>query len=111
MIYELRIYHINPGKRLNMNNRFENPELTLFAKHGIHVCDMWEDHTGVDKIYYICAFKDIETREAAWKSFGDDPEWKKVAAETEKDGKLVGKVEVYFLNRVPYIKPDWPDVL
>ena len=109
MLYELRIYHMNPGMLPNMKSRFENPELDLFAKHGIHVCDMWEDHNGAETIYYICAFKDMESREAAWKSFAADPEWQRVAAETEKGGKLVGKVEVYYMDRVPYINPDWPE--
>ena len=111
MIYELRIYHMNPGKLQNMHNRFEDPELDLFKKHGIHVCDMWGDQTGAEKIYYICAFRDIEHREAAWKSFGADPEWQKVSEETQRDGALVGKVESYFLERAPYITPDWPKKL
>lgn len=39
MLYELRIYHIHPGKMQAINDRFSNHTLRIFAKHGIKVID------------------------------------------------------------------------
>ena len=47
------------------------------------------------------------SREAAkksWQGFRDDPEWKAMAAETEKDGKFVNKVES-FIPRPDRLQP------
>ena len=45
------------------------------------------------------------SREAAkqnWEEFQNDPEWQKVKAESEADGKLVTKVESVFVNPTDY---------
>jgi NIPSNAP len=47
----------------------------------------------------------LSDREAArktWKEFSDDPEWKKVYAESHKNGALVNKVESVFLEPTDY---------
>ena len=40
----------------------------------------------------------------AWKAFGDDPDWKKVKAESEKDGKLVKEIKSKYLTPTDYSK-------
>ena len=37
-----------------------------------------------------------------WKAFMDDPEWKKVFAESQKDGSLTTKVESTMLAPTDY---------
>ena len=47
----------------------------------------------------------LSDREAArktWKEFSDDPGWKKVYAESHKNGALVNKVESVFLEPTDY---------
>src|SRR4029453_13402096 len=47
-------------------------------------------------------------REQSWKAFGGDPDWKKAQGESEKDGKLVAKVEQLFMQATdfsPKIEP------
>ncbi|WP_223192250.1 NIPSNAP family protein [Paenibacillus sedimenti] len=34
MLYELRIYHIHPGKMQEIQARFRDRTLQIFAKHG-----------------------------------------------------------------------------
>ncbi len=109
MVYTLRIYTMHPGKTPDIHKRFSEHTFGLFKKHGIHVCDFFEDNDGEDRIYYVCAFKDRADREEKWGAFLADPEWKAAKAESEKDGPIVAKVENYFLSRVPYVSSDWPD--
>jgi len=48
------------------------------------------------------AFPDREAATKTWKEFSDDPEWKRVFAESHKNGVLVGKVESVFLEPTDY---------
>lgn len=109
MLYELRIYHMHPGKLPNINKRFSEVTFKLFEKHGIHVCDFWEDADGADTIYYVVSFKDRAHRDAAFEAFGKDPAWTAAFAASHKDGPIVEKVDNYFMKRVTYCKPNWPE--
>lgn len=103
MLYELRIYHIHPGRMQAIHDRFSNHTLGLFAKHGMKVADFWEDIDAEhNRLYYVLEFADMQAREAAFKAFQSDPEWQKVKSDSEKDGPIVEKLESIFLKRVPY---------
>ena len=43
-----------------------------------------------------------EARDKSWKEFFDDKEWKKVKAESEKDGEIVAKLENVFLKTTDF---------
>ena len=108
MLYELRIYHTFPGRLPAIHKRFMDVTLDLFKKHGIKVCDFFENADGEETIYYICEFADRPQRDAAFAAFGADPEWKAAYARSHEDGgPIVERVESIFMNRVPYIKPEW----
>jgi len=107
MLYELRIYHINSGKMPDIHKRFSEVTLGLFKKHNIHVCDFYEDANDGEKLYYVCAYKDRESRDASFDAFVNDPEWKAVYATSRANGPIVDKVESHFMNRVPYVTPDF----
>jgi hypothetical protein len=107
MLYELRIYHMYPGRLPAIHKRFSEVTLDLFKKHDIKVCDFYEDADGAEKIYYICEFTDRAARDAAFASFGADPAWTAAFEASHADGLIVEKVESFFMNRVPYIKPEW----
>jgi L-rhamnose mutarotase len=106
MIFELRIYHIAKGKEKELHKRFKDETFALFEKHGIHVCDFWEDISG-EKLYYICDFENEQKREELWSGFKCDDEWIKVKSQSEINGSLVDKVESILLNRVDYVRSDW----
>ena len=107
MLYELRIYHMNPGKLPDINKRFSEVTFDLFKKHGIQVCDFWQDATGEEKIYYILAYKDKQDKEIRWSAFVSDPEWLAKKEASRKNGVIVGKIESYLMERVPYVTPTW----
>lgn len=102
MVYELRIYHVAPGKMDAINRRFADHTLKLFPDHGIKVSQFWVDATGEERLYYVCDFPSREAMAAAWKSFQNDQRWIDVKAKSEVDGKLVDRVESYTMDIAPY---------
>ncbi len=108
MLYELRVYHMHPGRLPAIHKRFREVTLGLFAEHGIHVCDFYEDADGAERIYYVCSFPDRAARDAAFASFEADPRWRAAFDASHADGgPIVAKVENFFMTRVPYVQPEW----
>jgi hypothetical protein len=108
-VYELRIYTPAPGKAEALNARFRNHTLKLFARHGMRNVAYWNELPRPDapegRVVYILAYPSREAREADWKAFGADPEWQKVVAESEANGKIVTKVESIFMTTADYSPP------
>ena len=55
-------------------------------------------------LVYLLAFPSKEAADKSWKEFRDDADWKKVKADSEKDGVLVKKVESVYLTATDYSK-------
>jgi hypothetical protein len=55
-----------------------------------------------NKLIYLLAFPSREARDKAFDAFRNDPDWKKAQADSEKDGKIVEKVESKFLDPTDY---------
>lgn len=101
--YELRIYTPAEGKADALHKRFREHTVELFKKHGMTNVGYFNALDPADeRLYYILSYPDRETRDASWKSFLDDPAWKTAHAESEKNGKLVRKIESQFLHPTPY---------
>ncbi len=96
--YELRVYHCHPGKLDNLIARFQNHTTKIFEKHGMTNIAYWTVEEKPDQLYYILSYPSLEDRDKAWKAFGSDPEWKEVQTNSEKDGKIVAKVESTYLS-------------
>ena len=94
-IYELRIYHTNPGLLKNLHTRFREHTNHLFVKHGMSLIGYWIPADEDNKLIYILAFPSVEAREKSWKAFGEDPEWQKVrdASHEEAGGPIVDKID------------------
>lgn len=105
-VYELRIYHPPGGKLANLNARFRDHTLRLFAKHGMRNVAFWNELPSKDapegRMIFILAYPSKEAREASWKAFVEDPEWKDVAAKSEANGKIVSRVENLFMTMTDY---------
>jgi uncharacterized protein (DUF1330 family) len=102
-VYELRTYYSPPGKLDNLNARFRDHTVKLFEKHGMTNVGYW---TPIDnkqnELIYVLSFPSVEAQKKAWKDFGADPEWKKVKAETEAQGKIVDKVDSITMAATDY---------
>ncbi len=101
VVYELRIYHVLPGKIENLVARFRDYTMRLFADHGIKSVAYWtalDEPVKSSTFFYILEHPSREAAAANWKAFQDDPEWKSVKAKSEENGKLVEKIDSTFLT-------------
>ncbi len=107
-VFELRTYHAAPGKIKALEARFRDHTMKLFEKHGITNIGYWTELTpkeGEEKLIYIIAFPSKEAADKSWKEFINDPDWKKVKDESEKDGPLLRKenpVDSVYMNPTDY---------
>jgi len=93
MIYEWRAYYIMPGRMPDIQKRFADHTMKLFAKHGIKVVGFWETVFGEsNELVYMCAFDDLAHRDRVWNAFQSDPEWQAVRKQSELNGPLVQRV-------------------
>ena len=103
-VYEMRVYYAAPGKLDALNARFRDHTCRLFEKHGMtnvgYFVPVGENKE--NKLVYFLSYPSQEAREKSWKAFRSDPAWKKAAAESEKDGKLVAKVETKVMAVTDY---------
>ncbi len=108
--FELRTYYAAPGKLDDLMARFRDHTMALFEKHGMSNIGYWLPLTNSeDKLVYLLAYPSKEARETAWKEFMADPAWQAVVKESERNGKLVRKVESVFLTPTdfsPEVKPE-----
>ncbi|GAB4049922.1 hypothetical protein GCM10028810_42320 [Spirosoma litoris] len=97
--YEVRIYYPTPGKYAEIVDRFRQYTTKIFEKHGMENIGYWTPtDTTKKELIYILAYPSREARDASWKAFGSDPEWKAVVAKTEANGKLVDHVDQIFMT-------------
>lgn len=99
-VYELRVYHVAPGKMPSLLVRFRDHTIKLFERHGIESVAYWSPLDEPEKentLIYILRHPSREAAEANWKSFRDDPNWQSVRDESEVNGKLVEKVDSTFM--------------
>jgi hypothetical protein len=104
-VFEMRTYYANPGKMEALHARFRDHTCKLFEKHGMTLIGFWsptDPKEAEKKMVYILAYPSKEAREKSWEAFQADPDWIKAKAESEKDGKLVDKVDILFLKGTDY---------
>jgi hypothetical protein len=101
--YELRTYYAAEGKLPELHKRFREHTVALFTRHGITNVGYWVPLDNKEnKLVYIVSFPSPEAQKQAWKEFGADPEWKTVHAESEKNGKLVTKIDSKSMNATAF---------
>ncbi|MEZ4902652.1 MAG: NIPSNAP family protein [Spirosomataceae bacterium] len=101
-LYELRTYYTNNGRMPALINRFANHTTRLFEKHGMTNVGYWVANADSNKLVYILSYPDLETRNASWKAFMADPDWQAAAKESEKDGKILSKVESVYMKMTDF---------
>ncbi len=104
-VFEMRTYYAAPGKMEALHARFRDHTCKLFKKHGITLVGFWspaDPKEAEKKMVYIVAFPSKEAAVKSWMAFGADPDWKAAKEASEKNGKLVEKVESVYLNPTDY---------
>ncbi|AWM39543.1 hypothetical protein GobsT_21180 [Gemmata obscuriglobus] len=102
-VYEMRVYYAPPGKLDALNARFKNHTLKMFEKHGLtNVGYFVPVDNKENKLVYFISAPSKAARDKALQAMGGDADWKKAVADSEKDGKLVSKIESRFLTVTEY---------
>jgi hypothetical protein len=102
-VYELRVYHANPGKLDALNERFAGVTEKLFKTHKIHVIGYWTPQDASQNLLIYVA--EHESKDAAtknWDAFNKDPEWVKAKAASETNGLLVDHIDSTYMNPTSY---------
>ncbi len=104
-VFELRTYHAAPGKMEALHARFRDHTCKLFEKHGMTIVGFWSPTDAAEartKLIYLLAFPSKADADKSWEAFRNDPDWKAAKDASEKDGKLVEKVDSVYLQATDY---------
>lgn len=104
-VFELRTYTTADGKLDALHARFRDHTMRLFEKHGMKNIGYWvpmDAPLSQNTLIYLLAHDSREAGKASFAAFGKDPEWQKVRAESEAQGRIVTKVESVFLTPTDY---------
>ena len=104
-VFEIRTYHTLPGRLDALHKRFREHTLKIFEKHGMTNVAYWtfEDSPAKDNtLIYVISHASRAQAAKNWDEFRNDPEWKQIAADSEKDGKIVEKVDSVFVDATDY---------
>jgi hypothetical protein len=104
-VFEKRTYTCFEGKLDALNARFRDHTIRIFKKHGMTSIGYWVPQDGPEHnttLVYIISHASREAAKANWDAFRADPEWQKVAKESEANGKIVAKVESVYMDPTDY---------
>ena len=104
-VFEIRTYHTFPGRLDALHKRFREHTMQVFVKHGMTNVAYWTPQDSPDKdntLIYVISHASREAAKKNWAEFSADPEWKQIAADSEKDGKIVEKVDSVFVDATDY---------
>lgn len=103
-LFEWRSYTASLDRMSELLARFRETAMPKFAEHGATSIGYWLNAVGGrnDELQYCLAFNDMTHREAAFASFGADPEWQRVRSESNANGNLVAHLSNRFLVATDY---------
>jgi hypothetical protein len=105
-VFELRTYTCLPGRLPNLITRFKDHTLKLFEKHHMENIVYFTsiEKESQSKLVYLLAHKSEEEAAKSWDAFRSDPVWIAARDASEKDGKIVEKVESVYLKPLSFSK-------
>ena len=104
-VFEIRTYHTLPGRLDALHKRFREHTMKIFEKHGMTNVAYWtfEDSPAKEStLIYVISHASREQAKKNWDEFRADPEWQKVAAESNVNGNIVTKVDSVFADATDY---------
>lgn len=100
-VYELRVYHVLPGRMDALKARFRDHTNKLLEKHGMKLIGFWQPTKPEDtdrQLIYLVEHASEEAAKKSWGTFRQDPVWTAARDASEKDGKIVEKVVATFMK-------------
>jgi NIPSNAP len=104
-VFEIRTYYTLPGRLDALHKRFRDHTRRVFEKHGMTNVGYWvpqDSPAHENTLIYVISHASREQAKANWAAFIADPEWKKIAEESQKDGKIVEKIDSVFVDATDY---------
>jgi hypothetical protein len=104
-VFELRTYTAVEGKLPNLLALFRDDTLRILDKHGMTHIGYWVPQDSPESgntMIYIVSHDSREAAQASWSAFREDPEWKRVAEESQTDGRVVANVESMFIEATDF---------
>ncbi|HXE81537.1 MAG TPA: NIPSNAP family protein [Vicinamibacterales bacterium] len=104
-VFEIRTYTTHDGRLDALHARFRNHTMRLFEKHGMTNVAYWtpsDPALARNTLVYVLVHPSREAAKRSWEAFLNDPEWKKVKADSEADGPIVAKVDSVFGDATDY---------
>jgi hypothetical protein len=104
-VFEMRTYTAPEGKLPNLQARFRDHTMRIFNKHNIRSVGYWvpqDEPAKSNTLIYVISHDSREAAKKNWASFFADPEWKKVAGESEANGRIVSGVVSVFMDATDY---------
>jgi hypothetical protein len=104
-VFEIRTYTAPEGKLEELHKRFRDHTLRIFQKHGMTNVVYFrplDPPLSQNTLIYVLAHESREAAKKSWAAFAADPEWKKVSAESQVNGRIVEKVESVFAEATDY---------
>jgi hypothetical protein len=104
-VYEFRTYYAAPGKMEALKARFRDHTIRIFDRHEMKSIGYWvplDPPASEGTLMYILQHPSREAAKEHWAAFSADPEWQKAKAESEKDGRLVSKVDSVFTEAADF---------
>jgi hypothetical protein len=99
-IFELRVYHVLPGKLPALESRFRDTTSKLLAKHHLSVVGYWvsEDAPALESTFiFVVAHSSREEAKRNWDAMRADPEFQEVV-KSEQSAKTVERVDVTYMR-------------
>jgi hypothetical protein len=106
-LFELRTYTCLPGRLPNLTTRFKDHTVKLFEKQGMEnlmYFNTIEKDGAQPKLVYLLAHKNQDEAKKSWDAFRADPVWIAARDASEKDGKIVEKVESVYMTPLSFSK-------
>jgi uncharacterized protein YbaA (DUF1428 family) len=101
-VFELRTYSQLLGRNPAILARFRDHTMKIFKSHDIkniaYFTTIEKDTAVQSKLVYLVAHPSEEAAKANWAAFVNDPKWKQVSGDSEKDGKIIEKIESIFMT-------------
>jgi hypothetical protein len=104
-VYELRTYTAPEGKLGELNSRFRDHTIRIFNRHGMKSVLYMTPQDAPDSantLIYVLEHPSREAAKKAWADFQADPEWVKVSADSQVNGRIVSKVVSVFADPTDY---------
>ena len=104
-VFEVRTYTAPDGKLGELHARFRDHTIGIFNKHAMKSVIYLSPQDAPDSantLIYVLEHPSREAAKKAWADFQTDPEWVKVSAESQVNGRIVSKVVSVFADPTDY---------